>query len=147
MRALVQRVSEASVSVDNAITGQIGLGLLVLLGIHSFDTEREAEFLAKKVGNLRIFQDENGKMNRDIFAVRGELLVVSQFTLYGDTRKGNRPSFENAAKAETARPLYECFVNHCRKTGIRVATGIFGAEMRVGLVNEGPVTILCETDY
>lgn len=147
MRALVQRVSEASVSADRITTGRIGHGLLVLLGIKQDDTEHQAEYLARKVVALRIFDDENGRMNRDIKSTGGELLIVSQFTLYADTRKGNRPSYAHAAASAMASPLYEAFVKHCRATGVPVATGVFGAEMRVSLVNEGPVTILCETDY
>jgi len=147
MRALVQRVSEAAVSVNNVIAGRIEHGLLVLLGIKHDDSEQQAGYLARKVIGLRIFEDENGKMNRDVREVKGEILIVSQFTLYADTSKGNRPSYSNAAKAERAEPLYESFVKHCRECGVGVSTGVFGAEMQVALVNEGPVTILCETDH
>lgn len=147
MRALVQRVSKAAVSVENVTAGRIEHGLLVLLGVKHDDTEREAGYLARKVIGLRIFEDENGKMNRDVRDVKGEILIVSQFTLYADTSKGNRPSYSSAAKTERAEPLYEAFVKHCRECGIGVSTGVFGAEMQVALVNEGPVTILCETDH
>lgn len=147
MRALVQRVSEASVAVDNAVTGQIGRGLLVLLGVRNTDTPVQARQLAAKVAGLRIFDDQNGKMNRSVQDVEGEILVVSQFTLYADTRKGHRPSYSDAAKSSLAQPLYDMFVKDCREIGLRVATGVFGADMKVRLINEGPVTILCETDY
>lgn len=147
MRALVQRVSEASVTVDNAVAGQIGRGLLVLLGVRNTDTPAQARQLAAKVAGLRIFDDQNGKMNRSVQDVEGEILVVSQFTLYADTRKGHRPSYSDAAKPSLAQPLYDMFVKDCREIGLRVATGVFGADMKVRLINEGPVTILCETDY
>lgn len=147
MRALVQRVSEASVEVDNAVMGQIAHGLLVLLGVRTSDTPAQAKQLAAKVAGLRIFNDRDGKMNRSVQDVEGEILVVSQFTLYADTRKGHRPSYSDAAKSSLAEPLYETFVKDCREIGLRVATGVFGADMKVRLINEGPVTILCETDY
>ena len=147
MRALVQRVSEASVTVDNVVVGQIGVGLLVLLGVRTGDTEKQAEQLAAKVSHLRIFNDAEGKMNRSVQDVSGAVLVISQFTLYADTGKGHRPSYSNAARADIAEPLYEAFVKNCRAIGLPVATGIFGADMKVGLVNDGPVTILCEIDY
>lgn len=146
MRALVQRVSEASVTVDNVVVGQIAGGLLVLLGVRSGDTEKQAEQLAAKVSGLRIFNDAEGKMNRSVQEVAGAILVVSQFTLYADTGRGHRPSYSNAARAGIAEPLYEVFVKNCGKTGLPVATGIFGADMKVHLVNDGPVTILCEID-
>lgn len=146
MRALVQRVSEASVVVDNVIIGQIGSGLLVLLGVRNDDTEKRAKQLAAKVSGLRIFNDAEGKMNRSVQDVAGAILIVSQFTLYADTAKGHRPSYSNAAKAAIAEPLYKAFVRNCRETGLPVATGIFGANMKVHLVNDGPVTILCEID-
>jgi D-aminoacyl-tRNA deacylase len=147
MRALVQRVSEASVTVDNATVGQIGHGLLVLLGVRNTDTPAQARQLAAKVAGLRIFNDQDGRMNWSIRDVEGEILVVSQFTLYADTRKGHRPSYSDAAKSSLAEPLYQEFVKDCRELGLRVATGLFGAHMKVHLINEGPVTILCETDY
>ena len=147
MRALVQRVSEASVSVDGVIVGRIGRGLLVLLGVKEDDTEEQTGDLVRKLMALRIFDDKNGKMNQNIRDVGGQLMIISQFTLYANTRKGSRPSYSSAAKAEAAQPLYEMFVRRCRDTGVLVATGVFGAAMRVGLVNEGPVTIMVETEY
>jgi D-aminoacyl-tRNA deacylase len=147
MRALVQRVSEASVTVDNAIVGKIAHGLLVLLGVRGSDTAAQAKQLAAKVAGLRIFNDQDGKMNRNVKEAGGEILVVSQFTLYADTRKGHRPSYSDAAQSSLAEPLYQEFVRDCHKSGLVVATGVFGAHMKVRLINEGPVTILCETDY
>jgi D-tyrosyl-tRNA(Tyr) deacylase len=144
MRALVQRVTEARVTVDENITGEIGAGLLVLLGVSKLDAEADAEFVAQKVLNLRIFEDENGKMNRSLLDTGGAMLVVSQFTLYGDCRKGRRPSFDDAAPAEQARALYEHFVAVARRAGLRVETGIFQAHMAVSLVNDGPVTLIVE---
>lgn len=146
MRALVQRVSEASVTVNGSVTGQIGRGLLVFLGVRSDDTERRGEELANKVIRLRIFPDDEGKMNRSVSEVSGELLVVPQFTLYGDTRKGNRPSYSEAAPPEAARRLYEYFVRICRESGTRVETGLFQAHMLVSLVNDGPVTLMCYSE-
>jgi D-tyrosyl-tRNA(Tyr) deacylase len=143
MRALVQRVSEASVTVNGSVIGQIGAGLLVFVGVRYDDTHGGAEQLAQKVLHLRIFSDEAGKMNRSLFDVSGELLVVSQFTLYADSRKGNRPSYSDAADKELAYDLYEYFVEQCRRAGVRVSTGVFQAHMQVRLVNDGPVTILC----
>jgi D-tyrosyl-tRNA(Tyr) deacylase len=145
MRALLQRVTEARVIVDQAVTGEIGRGLLVFLGVSKLDTEADAEFVAQKVLNLRIFEDENGKMNRSILDTGGGLLVVSQFTLYGDCRKGRRPSFDAAAPADQARALYEQFVEAARRTGPRVETGVFQAHMAVSLVNDGPVTLIVES--
>jgi D-aminoacyl-tRNA deacylase len=139
MRALLQRVTEARVIVDQAVTGEIGRGLLVFLGVSKLDTE------AEKVLNLRIFEDENGKMNRSILDTGGGLLVVSQFTLYGDCRKGRRPSFDDAAPAEQARALYEHFVAVARRSPLRVETGIFQADMAVSLINDGPVTLIVES--
>jgi D-aminoacyl-tRNA deacylase len=144
MRALLQRVTEARVTVDKAITGEIGAGLLVLLGVSKLDTAADAEFVAQKVLNLRIFEDELGKMNRSLLDTGGAMLVVSQFTLYGDCRKGRRPSFDDAAPAEQARALYEHFVAAARRAGPRVETGIFQAHMAVSLVNDGPVTLIVE---
>jgi|SRR5579875_3760058 D-tyrosyl-tRNA(Tyr) deacylase len=146
MRALVQRVLEASVTVDGSVAGEIGPGLTVFLGIKRDDTTARAEQLARKVAQLRIFPDENGKMNRSLLDVSGELLVVSQFTLYGDTRKGNRPSYAEAAPAEIAESLYRYFVQCCVDLGLRVATGVFQAHMQVRLVNDGPVTLLCSIE-
>lgn len=145
MRAVLQRVSRASVAVDGAIVGEIGPGLLVLLGVGKGDTEQDAEALARKVVELRVFQDEAGKMNLSLKDTGGGLLAVSQFTLYGDTRKGRRPSFDLAAPPEEARRLYERFVEAVRAQGVEVATGVFQAMMSVSLVNEGPVTFLVES--
>jgi D-aminoacyl-tRNA deacylase len=146
MRAFVQRVLKAEVSVNSEVAGRIGQGLLVLLGIRYDDTEARAVHLARKVLQLRIFQDEGGRMNRSVTDVQGGLLIVSQFTLYGDTSRGNRPSYSQAAKAELAEPLYESFVKHCKVSGLHVSTGVFGATMLVSLVNDGPVSLLCETE-
>jgi D-tyrosyl-tRNA(Tyr) deacylase len=146
MRALVQRVSEASVIVNGDVTGQIGYGLAVFLGIKSGDTPERAQRLAAKIAQLRIFPDEIGKMNRSLLELSGELLVVSQFTLYADTRKGNRPSYAEAAPAAIAEPLYRHFVQCCGDTGLRVETGVFQAHMQVRLVNDGPVTLLLDIE-
>lgn len=146
MRALVQRVSEASVLVNFSTVGQIQKGLLIFLGIRQDDTEAQAEQLATKIGQLRIFPDADGKMNLSLRDISGEMLIVSQFTLYGDTRKGNRPSYIDAAKPEKALALYECFVEKCRSGGFPVATGVFQAHMEVRLINDGPVTIWCDTE-
>lgn len=146
MRALLQRVCRAHVEVGGRTVGEIGSGLVVLLGISQKDTPEDAAFLAEKVLNLRIFSDEAGKMNRSAIQVGASLLVISQFTLYGDCRRGRRPSFDQAARPELARALYEVFVDACRSSGLTVETGIFGAMMRVHLVNDGPVTLLCDSD-
>jgi D-tyrosyl-tRNA(Tyr) deacylase len=145
MRAVVQRVSEASVTVESRVVGKIGPGLLVLLGVGNGDAETDAEMLAEKVVNLRVFPDEAGAMNRSLLDVKGELLVVSQFTLYGDARKGRRPSFIDAAPPEEANRLYRHFVERARELGLRVEEGVFRAMMDVALVNEGPVTILLDS--
>lgn len=145
MRAVIQRVSEARVTVEGSVLGEIGPGLLALLGVAKPDTPADAEFLAEKILNLRVFPDEAGKMNRSLLDMGGALLVVSQFTLYGDCRKGRRPSFDDAAPAELARPLYEHFIEVARKSGLRVETGVFQAHMNVSLVNDGPVTLLVES--
>jgi D-aminoacyl-tRNA deacylase len=144
MRAVVQRVSRASVTVAGELTGAIEHGLLVLLGVASSDTAAQAQWLADKIVGLRIFNDEDGKMNRGLLDVGGSVLVVSQFTLYGDCSKGRRPSFINAAPPEIAVPLYEAFVNAIRAHGVTTATGRFGAMMQVELVNDGPVTLLID---
>jgi D-tyrosyl-tRNA(Tyr) deacylase len=145
MRLVIQRVNEAQVHVDGNLTGQIGKGLLVFLGISKTDTEKEADYLLDKLTGLRIFPDEAGKMNRSIVDAGGSLLIVSQFTLYGDCRKGRRPSFDLAAPPEQAKALYDYFVAAARLTAVRVETGIFQASMQVRLVNDGPVTIIVES--
>lgn len=141
----MQRVSEANVTVDGRLTGAIGPGLVVLLGVGREDGEAQAVWLIDKILGLRIFEDEAGKMNVSLLETGGALLVVSQFTLYGDTRKGRRPSFDAAAPPQDARRLYEFFVDTARRRGVQVETGEFQAMMRVSLVNEGPVTLICET--
>lgn len=145
MRAVVQRVSRASVTVDGECVAQIGVGFLVLLGVTHTDTEREAEWLARKIGGLRVFEDEAGKMNRALADVGGAVLAVSQFTLYADVRKGRRPSFVDAARPEHAQPLYEHFCDALADQGIPVAKGVFQAHMEVALVNDGPVTLWLDT--
>jgi D-aminoacyl-tRNA deacylase len=145
MRAVIQRVTQAKVEVDGAVTGEIGPGLLVLLGVGKGDTASDAEFLADKITGLRIFSDDAGKMNRSLLDAGGALLAVSQFTLYGDARKGRRPSFDSAAPAELAKTLYEHFVAAARRSGVRVETGIFQASMLVSLTNDGPVTLILES--
>ncbi|MFQ5777410.1 MAG: D-aminoacyl-tRNA deacylase [Terriglobia bacterium] len=146
MRAVVQRVSEARVRVDGKVTGQIGPGLVVLLGVAKTDNAATSEQLAEKVLRLRLFSDEQGRMNQSVEEVGGAVLAVSQFTLYGDCRKGRRPSFDRAAPAEQARALYEEFVAALRRRGARVETGVFQAMMEVELVNDGPVTVLVDTE-
>ena len=146
MRAVVQRVSRAKVTVEGRVTGEIGAGLMILLGVGKDDTSAAAASLAEKISNLRIFEDEQGKMNRSLLDVKGSALVVSQFTLYGDARGQRRPSFIAAASPELGRKLYEEFSEALRGIGVKVATGIFQAMMSVELVNEGPVTILIDTD-
>jgi D-aminoacyl-tRNA deacylase len=146
MRAVVQRVSRAQVVIDGEITGQIGLGLLILLGVGHADTEADADYLAEKIAGLRVFEDESGKMNRSVQDVGGSVLAVSQFTLYGDVRRGKRPSFDAASPPEKARQLYEFFVEQIRSTGLRCETGRFQEMMKVELVNEGPVTILLDSE-
>jgi D-tyrosyl-tRNA(Tyr) deacylase len=145
MRAVVQRVSRAKVMVNEQISGDIGLGLLVLLGVGQEDTEADATYLSKKIAGLRIFEDEHGKMNRSVQDVGGSVLAVSQFTLYGDVRRGKRPSFDAAAPPDHARRLYEFFVERIRAAGLRCETGRFQEMMQVELVNEGPVTILLDS--
>jgi D-tyrosyl-tRNA(Tyr) deacylase len=145
MRAVVQRVSKASVSINGKIVGEINKGLVILLGVKNGDTESDAKFLADKCVNLRIFADEAGKFNLSALDMGGELLAISQFTLYGDTRKGRRPSFVEAAPPEISEPLYEKFVAYLRESGLKVATGEFGAIMLVEIHNEGPVTIILES--
>ena len=145
MRFLVQRVNRASVRVDDRLEGSIGRGLVVLIGIGAGDTRLKADYLIDKTVNLRIFSDENGKMNLSVLDIRGELLLVSQFTLYGDCRKGRRPSFDAAASPAVARELYEYVVEKVRETGLVTGTGVFQAHMQVELVNDGPVTLLLES--
>jgi D-tyrosyl-tRNA(Tyr) deacylase len=146
MRAVIQRVSCAKVTVDNEITGQIDRGLLVLLGISQEDDTSAADYIADKIVGLRIFEDDAGKMNLSVADAGGGVLVVSQFTLYGDTRKGKRPSFERAARPERANELYEYVVSRIRDAGLRCETGRFQAMMEVELVNDGPVTILLDSE-
>jgi D-tyrosyl-tRNA(Tyr) deacylase len=146
MKAVIQRVSKSSVKVNGKTLGQTSLGLLILLGIEEIDNRTDVEWLAKKVIGLRIFSDEHGKMNLNIEAARGELLVISQFTLHASTKKGTRPSFIKAARPEQAIPLYEAFIEECEKLiGKSVARGKFGADMQVELINDGPVTITIDT--
>jgi D-aminoacyl-tRNA deacylase len=145
MRAVVQRVSRAQVAVDGEIVGEVGPGLLVLLGVTHADTEPDADYLAGKIVGLRVFEDENGKMNLDVASIGGGILVVSQFTLYGDVRRGKRPSFDAAAPPELARQLYEYFVARIRAAGLPCQTGRFQEMMEVESVNDGPITILLDS--
>jgi D-tyrosyl-tRNA(Tyr) deacylase len=145
MRAVVQRVAEASVRVEGQVVGQIGTGLLVLLGVGQGDAEADADYLADKVLNLRVFPDEAGQMNLSVLDTRGELLAVSQFTLYGDARRGRRPGYSSAAPPEEANRLYRRFVNTLKASGLRVEEGVFRAMMDVSLVNRGPVTLLLDS--
>jgi D-aminoacyl-tRNA deacylase len=145
MRAVVQRVSKASVEIDAKIVAEIDSGVLVLLGVSQGDQRADADYLIEKIVNLRIFSDEQGKMNLSLLDIGGDLLVVSQFTLYGDARKGRRPSYIEAAEPVQANSLYEYFVEQARRKGLKVATGIFQAMMRVSLTNDGPVTILLDS--
>lgn len=144
MKLVIQRVKNASVEVEKKIVGQIEKGFLVLIGIKQEDSKEQADYLVRKLCNLRVFTDENDKMNLSLKDVNGKLLIVSQFTLYGDCSDGNRPSFIEAARPEEAIPLYEYFCNECEKKGIEVQKGIFGADMKVQLLNDGPVTIIIE---
>ena len=146
MRAVVQRVSKASVTVEGGIISKIGLGLLILLGIENEDTNADIEWLSRKIVNLRIFNDEAGVMNKSLVEVKGDAIVVSQFTLHASTKKGNRPSYLKAAKPEIAIPIYENFVKRMEMVlGKKVGTGVFGADMKVELLNDGPVTIIVDT--
>lgn len=145
MKLVIQRVLNSQVEVDGKVVGKIDKGFMVLCGITHTDTEKEADILARKLCNLRVFEDENEKMNLSLKDVGGELLIISQFTLYADSMSsGNRPSFIAAARPEKAEPLYEYFIDKCKEEGIKVEKGIFGADMKVSLVNDGPVTILME---
>ena len=145
MKVVIQRVKYASVSIDGEVYNKINSGFLVLLGITSTDNKKDVDYLVKKVCNLRIFSDENDKMNLSLKAVEGELLIISQFTLYGDCTQGNRPSFIEAAKPDIAIPLYEYFISECKKQIAVVKTGIFGSDMKVELLNDGPVTIIIDS--
>ena len=146
MKAVVTRVDSASVTIDGKVNGEIGKGFLILLGVAPEDTPEEALYLAKKCVGLRVFEDENDKMNLALADVGGKILAVSQFTLYADCRKGKRPNFTRAAKGDQARELYEYFVDCCRGLGVETQTGEFGADMKVELLNDGPVTIMLDTD-
>ena len=146
MKLVVQRVKKAKVTVEDKIVGEIDEGFLVLLGVKPTDTEKTADYLVKKLCNLRVFKDENDKMNLNIKQVKGSLLIVSQITLYANCKEGNRPSFTDAAKPDKANELYEYFCNKCRENEIEVQTGEFGAHMQVELLNDGPVTIILEND-
>lgn len=146
MRAVVQRVNSGSVVVDDKIVGSIGKGFVVLFGVSEKDTAEDVLYMADKIVNLRIFEDENEKMNLSLLDIKGELLVVSQFTLYGDCRKGRRPNFMNAARPEKAEELYNKFVSTCREMGVKTETGIFQAYMKVNIENDGPVTVIVDSE-
>lgn len=145
MRAVVQRVVKSKVTVEDNIVGEINKGLMVLLGVGDLDSDPDVEYLAEKIVNLRIFEDDEGKMNRSLIDIGGELLAVSQFTLYGDCRKGRRPGFDKAARPEKAKELYDSFVNRCKEHGIVTQTGIFQADMLVDISNDGPVTLILDS--
>ena len=145
MKCVIQRVSEASVTIDGSIKGEIKKGFLVLLGITHSDTEKDVKWMVDKITGLRVFEDQDGKMNLSLEEVDGELLIVSQFTLYGDAKKGRRPSFIEAARPEKATPLYENFIELANRKNIKVATGEFGADMKVTLINDGPVTLIIDS--
>lgn len=145
MIAVVQRVKEARVKIKDEIVGKIGKGLLLLLGVKKGDSEKDVKLLSEKILNLRIFSDEQGKMNLSLFDIKGEILIVSQFTLYGDCKKGRRPSFAKAASPEIAEKLYEEFIKEIKKSGLKTETGRFGALMQVELINDGPVTLILES--
>jgi D-tyrosyl-tRNA(Tyr) deacylase len=144
MKIVIQRVSRASVTVDNKVTGSIEKGLVLLVGIHESDTKEDADWCCRKIPKLRLFEDEEGKINRSVKDIGGGLLVISQFTLYGDARKGNRPSFIEAARPEKAEPLYDYMIRKLKTANVEVQSGVFGAMMDVDLVNSGPVTIILE---
>ena len=144
MRVVIQRVTKSCVSINNKEIAQIGKGFLILLGISKDDNFEKANYIIRKMYNLRVFSDENNKMNLSIQDINGELLIVSQFTLYADCKKGNRPSFINAALPEEAEKIYEYFINECKKNKLKVETGKFGADMKVEIMNDGPVTIILE---
>ena len=145
MRAVIQRVSEASVTVDQEVVGRINAGFVVLLGVEDIDTDNEVAAMVRKIVDLRIFNDDEGKFNRSLMDTGGSVLLISQFTLLGDCRKGRRPSFIKAARPEQAIPLYEAVISGLRVKGVTVATGVFGAHMDVQLINDGPVTLLVDT--
>ena len=145
MRVIIQRVSEASVSIDSQVKAKIGYGLMILVGISTEDNQEDIDWLTQKIINLRVFNDENGKMNLSLLDVKGEVLIVSQFTLFASTKKGNRPSFIQSAKPEIAIPLYEQLIESLKATGIEIKTGTFGADMKVSLTNDGPVTIIIDS--
>lgn len=145
MRAILQRVTNAEVKVDGEIIGSIGNGILIFLGVSDDDTEKDLQYIADKMINLRIFEDENGKMNLSVHDIQGELLIVSQFTLYGDCRKGRRPSFDKAGKPDFANEMYEKFIKYCSDSGLKTEHGEFGADMKVSLLNDGPVTIMLDS--
>lgn len=145
MRAVLQRVTNAEVKVDGEIIGSIGKGILIFLGVSDDDTEKDLQYIADKMINLRIFEDENGKMNLSVHDIQGELLIVSQFTLYGDCRKGRRPSFDKAGKPDFANDMYEKFIKYCSDSGLKTEHGEFGADMKVSLLNDGPVTIMLDS--
>ncbi|WP_276863377.1 D-aminoacyl-tRNA deacylase [Anaerococcus tetradius] len=146
MRAVIQKVKKASVSVDNKLVSEIGYGFMILLGVKDTDKEEDIEYIKKKISKLRIFEDNEGKMNLSLKDVGGEILMVSQFTLYGDARKGNRPSFSQSAKADKAEKYYEILINQLKEEGFKVKTGIFQTHMEVSLVNDGPVTIILDSE-
>jgi len=146
MRAVIQRVTQASCTVEGRITGEIGIGFLVLLGIEDADTDEDLQWLASKIASMRIFGDENGLMNKALADINGDILLISQFTLFAQTKKGNRPGFIRAARPDKATPMYEAMIKELEKlTGKKVATGIFGADMKISLLNDGPVTIVMDT--
>ncbi len=146
MRAIIQRVSSASCSIEGKISGEIGIGFMILLGIEDSDTDEDLNWLAQKISNMRIFSDENGLMNKALADVEGNILLVSQFTLFASTKKGNRPGFTRSAKPDFAIPLYEKMIRELGQlTGTKIQTGVFGADMKISLVNDGPVTIIMDT--
>jgi D-tyrosyl-tRNA(Tyr) deacylase len=146
MRAIIQRVSSASCNIEGKISGEIGKGFMILLGIEDNDTDEDLNWLAQKISNMRIFSDENGLMNKSLADVKGNILLISQFTLFASTKKGNRPGFTRSAKPDLAIPMYEKMISELEKaTGTKVQTGIFGADMQISLVNDGPVTIIMDT--
>src|SRR5262245_19438905 len=145
MRAVIQRVSQARVDVDGSTVGEIGAGLVVLVGVGAGDGAEDADYLSDKIANLRVFADDDGRMSRSVIETSGSILIVSQFTLYGDVRRGRRPSYSDAAAPDMAKSLYEHFVGRMRSTGIRVETGVFQAMMEVSLTNDGPVTVLIDS--